>query len=148
MMDQNKDTIVSCSEFVATFMSYASSELIVPDCEDCDLIGEYVECDSENSQLGFFESLQECSEVCSSVGCEFFLYDKNDGECLWEQTTDASCPEGLRPSYYYNFYQAGQPTELIGDYEAVLIREDVSCLSESEQLGFLPTLDSCAATCW
>jgi hypothetical protein len=57
MMDQNKDTVVSCSEFVMTFMAYASSEIVMPDCDDCNLIEEWVGCASEDSQLGFFDSL-------------------------------------------------------------------------------------------
>jgi hypothetical protein len=57
MMDHNKDTVVSCSEFVMTFMAYASSEIAMPDCDDCNLIEEWVGCASEDSQLGFFDSL-------------------------------------------------------------------------------------------
>jgi hypothetical protein len=48
--------------------------------------------------MGFFldEGVDYCAVMCSQTnGCNFFLYDPNDGECLWEQTTSAECPEGL-----------------------------------------------------
>jgi hypothetical protein len=48
MMDQNKDTVVSCAEYVMTFMSYATSVISTPQCDNCDLIAVWSECASPN----------------------------------------------------------------------------------------------------
>jgi hypothetical protein len=97
MMDLNNDDVVSCSEYVMTFMAFAISEVPIPECDpmhtccpttgNCNLIAESSECGSENSFLGYTMSLKECSLMCiEEPGCEFFLRDPSDGECLWEQT--------------------------------------------------------------
>lgn len=46
MMDKNKDTVVSCAEYVMTFMSYATSVIPTPECSDCELIAQWSECAS------------------------------------------------------------------------------------------------------
>lgn len=39
-----------------------------------------------------------------AAGYRFFIYDPNDGECLYEMTNSTECPEGLEESSYYDFY--------------------------------------------
>lgn len=86
------------------------------------LLGESVQCSSEDEPLGYFDSLEECAQECRiTSGCNFILYDSNDGECRNERATSADCPEGLFSSSYYNFYEVfsdstGNSVILIGEW--------------------------------
>lgn len=45
------------------------------------------ECSTRNIALGHHSNVYGCAWKCyESTGCEFFLYDPNDGECLQEST--------------------------------------------------------------
>lgn len=46
-----------------------------------------------------------CADHCRYVeGCEYFMFDPNDGECLQSFTTGINCPEGITPSNWYDFW--------------------------------------------
>merc|ERR1719271_2382204 len=74
-------------------------------------IADYAECSSENNRLGYDYNYHACARMCyEASGCEFFLHDPNDGECLQENTNRNDCGrDRLVESQYYMFYW-NQPT--------------------------------------
>jgi hypothetical protein len=70
-----------------------------------ELVASYSECTSANQPLGYDFNFHGCAKLCYEAGCEFFLHDPNDGECLMESTYNRSCsPDNLVESQYYMFY--------------------------------------------
>lgn len=56
---------------------------------------------------GGINDAQSCADNCNkAVGCEFFIYDPNDGECISIATSAPNCPEGTEPHAVYDFYAA------------------------------------------
>lgn len=97
---------------------------------------------SDHSKLGNFNDVEECGRNVITNGYQFFIYDPNDGECLYETTASSDCPEGWVSSSYYDFYAAydleettPEPEELettsTPEFSVVLIAETSSCKSES-----------------
>jgi hypothetical protein len=82
-------------------------------------------------------------------GCNFFLFDPNDGECLWEKTTSASCPEGLTSSPYYDMYELGNSEAEVSNESSglELLGEYVQCSSTNSNLGYEDTVEECAQNC-
>ena len=69
------------------------------DVDNDGLLRRGVECTSEDEFLGEYVSLEECKAACGDTsGCEFYIFGKDDkyGQCYWEKTTSAQCPEGFR----------------------------------------------------
>ena len=57
------------------------------------------ECLSGDTLLANTESLSDCADACrDTAGCQYFIYgkSKNAKRCYWENTKDASCPEGFK----------------------------------------------------
>ena len=57
------------------------------------------ECLSGDTLLPNTESLSECADACrDTTGCQYFIYGKGKDakRCYWENTQDASCPEGFK----------------------------------------------------
>jgi hypothetical protein len=51
--------------------------------EGVNLIRESSSCLSENFPLGYENTLERCASAClEHPSCQFFVYDKNDGECV------------------------------------------------------------------
>jgi len=79
--------------------------------QDCDktytLMKTGVECQSDDSSLGTFSTVQECADATEQHGGRFFIFGINGkaGKC-WSEHTSASCPEGWK-SNDYNFYSNG-----------------------------------------
>jgi len=54
---------------------------------EIELLYEYEECSTRNVALGHHSNVYGCAYLCyEAAGCEFFLYDPNDGQCLQEST--------------------------------------------------------------
>ena len=70
------------------------------------MIKKDVECGSRDKHLGNFPTVEKCAEACKKFdGCKFFVYGKGPqrGECFYEFTKSADCPEGFRKGHY-DFY--------------------------------------------
>lgn len=50
------------------------------------LAGEYEQCGTANTRFDFMrDDIEGCAAACYNLGgCYYFLYDPNDGECIWE----------------------------------------------------------------
>jgi len=71
------------------------------------MISEGNACDASMTTIDFgLYDLEECARAVVDAGYQFFHQDPNDGECLWVETENESCPEGLYESPYYDFYSA------------------------------------------
>ena len=67
-----------------------------------------VECKSDDKKLGNFGNLWECANACQEIGdCKYFIYGTGGkkGECFWEKTEGADCPEGWDEDDKYDFYE-------------------------------------------
>ena len=52
-----------------------------------------------------YKDVAGCAKGCQEIdGCQFFIFEKN-GDCFWEKTESADCPEGFVDSDAYNFYK-------------------------------------------
>ena len=55
------------------------------------------------------DNAAQCAAHCrTQVGCNFFVFGRTDaakGQCWWEKTIYASCPEGFEPDSKYHFYE-------------------------------------------
>ena len=72
------------------------------------------ECKSDDERLynendeRYFNNVWECADACQEIrDCKYFIYGKRekDGECYWEQTESADCPEGWYEDDKYDFYE-------------------------------------------
>ena len=75
---------------------------------DFNLVKSGVECKSGDEFLGKEISIAECANACKEkAGCNFFVFGtgSKDGECYWEKTSTAGCPEGWKQADY-NFYES------------------------------------------
>ena len=66
------------------------------------------ECGSSDTRWGsLIASPEDCSTECSQkAGCKYFVFNNDDylHHCKWENTNDASCPEGWKAGGY-DFYE-------------------------------------------
>ena len=75
---------------------------------DFNLVKSGVECKPGDEFLGKEISIAECANACKEkAGCNFFVFGtgSKDGECYWEKTSTAGCPEGWKQADY-NFYES------------------------------------------
>ena len=53
-------------------------------------INSDVECQSDDTRIGIFSTLNECIDACqTNTGCKYFIYGKGEraqGKCYWEKT--------------------------------------------------------------
>ena len=72
------------------------------------------ECKSEDERLydendeRYFNNVWECADACQEISdCKYFIYGKgaNEGDCFWEKTESADCPEGWDEDENYDFYE-------------------------------------------
>ena len=100
------------------------------------------ECESGDSKLGTFETMQDCAKACKDkAGCRYFVFGKGKkaGRCYQEYTVDATCTEGWQ-SDSYDFYDTQfKPPKLA--------KKGHDCGSQNEFLGTFDTADECAAAC-
>ena len=75
---------------------------------------ENVECNSGDMKLrDNLDNSSQCAAHCRAKdGCNFFVFGRTDittngakGQCWWEKTSDASCPEGFESDTKYHFYE-------------------------------------------
>ena len=74
---------------------------------DFNLVKSGVECKSGDEFLGKEISIAECANACKEkAGCNFFIFgtEIKAGNCYWEKTPKADCPEGWEKDNY-NFYE-------------------------------------------
>ena len=67
-----------------------------------------VECDSDDEKLGNFDNVWECADACQQISkCKYFIYGTGgkEGECFWEKTESADCPDDWIDDDKYDFYE-------------------------------------------
>ena len=109
-------------------------------CKEClTLIKSGAECESDDTDLGKFDTLQECADKVFEEGGRFFSYGTGSkaGKCYLESTSDATCSEGWE-SDSHNFY------DLAGTTKYTLIKSDAECKSGDTDVGTFGTLEECA----
>jgi len=70
------------------------------------------ECNSKDQSLGKFDTVEECSEACTSTaGCRFFVFGTKgkEGKCYWEKTETGECLEGWQSDAYDFFENSKHP---------------------------------------
>ena len=81
------------------------------------MIKSGAECKSGDEDLGVRDTVGECADACLlKSGCNFFIYGTGGkaGECWWEKTSDASCPEDWEEDQY-DFYEIINISKLAKD---------------------------------
>jgi hypothetical protein len=102
------------------------------------LVKQNADCNSEDTYLGKFDSVQECAEAVQKAKVtEFFVYGtgSNAGKCWYEHTTSPTCPNGWHTDSYDFYY-------IPRDY--VLVKENHECNSRDTYLGKFDSVLQCA----
>ena len=70
------------------------------------LLKDSAECNSGDTDLGKFDTLEDCAEEVKDRGGTYFIYGKGhkQGKCYIEKTASADCPEGWEGDQY-GFYE-------------------------------------------
>ena len=71
------------------------------------MVAEGQACAAGRESLGYYRDagIGGCADACRAVnGCQYVMFDPNDGECLQSLTTAINCPEGLGVSSWYDFW--------------------------------------------
>ena len=77
---------------------------------DRNFFNQPVECNSNDQDLGFKMSVEECAAACQNMnGCKYFIYgiETKAGRCYWEYTTKEDCSDDEWMDDFYNFYRLG-----------------------------------------
>ena len=53
------------------------------------MIAEGQGCNSDSTTIDYYYDINVCGQAVIDAGYEFFSYDPNDGECMYEMTTSA-----------------------------------------------------------
>ena len=80
---------------------------IMINISDFNLVKSGVECKSGDELLGKEISITECANACKEkAGCNSFIFGTGikAGNCYWEKTPNADCPEDWEKDDY-SFYE-------------------------------------------